>query len=193
MERAVIVSSNEEITVVLEQTLRNEGCRKTAVHRSGSETRRMIRSESEPDIVIINTPLPDEFGQELAIMTAESTSAEIILLCSGDISEYISEKTDDYEITVISKPLNRRIVANAVRLAAANRSELTGMVRETKELFEKTDEIRLINKAKSLLMEYLKFTEPQAHKYIEKQAMNNRKTRKEVAVKVITTYKGIVS
>ena len=37
-------------------------------------------------------------------------------------------------------------------------------------------------------MKYLKFTEPQAHRYIEKQAMNNRQTRREAAQKIIDTY-----
>ena len=49
--------------------------------------------------------------------------------------------------------------------------------------------MRLINRAKCTLIEYLKFTEPQAHRYIEKQAMNNRQTRREVAEKILKTYK----
>ena len=48
--------------------------------------------------------------------------------------------------------------------------------------------MRTINRAKTTLMKYLKFTEPQAHKYIEKQAMNNRQTRLEVAVRILAQY-----
>lgn len=50
------------------------------------------------------------------------------------------------------------------------------------------DEIRLIERAKEVLIEYLKMTEAQAHRYIEKQAMDMRITRREVAESIIKTY-----
>ena len=37
-------------------------------------------------------------------------------------------------------------------------------------------------------MQYLKFTEQQAHRYLEKQAMDLRVTKNEVALKVIKMY-----
>lgn len=49
-------------------------------------------------------------------------------------------------------------------------------------------EARLIERAKEVLMEYLKMTEAQAHRYIEKQAMDMRITRREVAESILKTY-----
>ncbi len=66
MNRALIVSSSAESTAAIEQLLRAEGYSKIAAASSGSEARRLVRSESEPELVVINAPLPDEFGQELA-------------------------------------------------------------------------------------------------------------------------------
>ena len=50
-------------------------------------------------------------------------------------------------------------------------------LKEAPEIMGRIEEIRTISRAKTVLMKYLKFTEPQAHRYIEKQAMNNRQTR----------------
>lgn len=188
MNRAIIVSQSGESAGVIEQTLRNFGCGKVVTLTSGSEARRMIKNDAEPDIIIINAPLPDEFGQELAEMAAETTSASIIMICLNDIADDIADRVSDFGITVISRPLNRQLLERTVKLADANRLRMLGLKKENDELLTRIDEMRLINRAKSTLMKYLKFTEPQAHKYIEKQAMNTRQTRKEVAMRILATY-----
>lgn len=53
---------------------------------------------------------------------------------------------------------------------------------------EKIEEIRLVNRAKWLLIECLGMTEPEAHHYIEKQSMDRRISKREVAETVIKTY-----
>ena len=188
MERAVIVSSNPDITQKTESVLAGEGFGRIASAASGNEARRLISGETEPDIVVINTPLPDEFGQELAEMIAENTAAGIILICGNDISEEIAYSVSDHGINVVSRPLNRENLVQTVRLVTYARSRMMGMKKETPEVLSRIDEMRLINRAKSALMKYLKFTEPQAHRYITKQAMNNRQTRREVAERIIAQY-----
>ncbi|MBQ3485974.1 MAG: ANTAR domain-containing protein, partial [Clostridia bacterium] len=53
---------------------------------------------------------------------------------------------------------------------------------------EKMEEIRIVNRAKWLLISELKFDEPGAHRYIEKQAMDRCVSRKVIAQEIITTY-----
>ena len=52
----------------------------------------------------------------------------------------------------------------------------------------KIEDIRLTAKAKYLLMIYENKTEEQAHKYIERQAMNQRRQKKEIAKEIIDYY-----
>ena len=59
---------------------------------------------------------------------------------------------------------------------------------ELTKLKKKLDEIRVINRAKLALMTYLGFTEQQAHRYIEKEAMDMRCTKLEISEKVIRMY-----
>ena len=54
---------------------------------------------------------------------------------------------------------------------------------------EKMEEIRIVNRAKWLLISELKMDEPQAHRYIEKQAMDRCISKKEVAEEIIRTYR----
>lgn len=50
------------------------------------------------------------------------------------------------------------------------------------------NELQLIDLAKNLLIERLKFSEAQAHRYIEKQAMDQCVTKKVIAEKIIRFY-----
>ena len=51
------------------------------------------------------------------------------------------------------------------------------------------EEIRIVNKAKWALIENLKMSEEDAHRYIEKQAMDERTTKRIIAENIIRTYK----
>ena len=73
-------------------------------------------------------------------------------------------------------------------LTISRTGSLAGVKKESADILSRIEEMRTINRAKTTLMKYLKFTEPQAHKYIEKQAMNNRQTRLEVAVRILAQY-----
>ena len=188
MNRALIVSARAEISELADQLLRIEGCTKTAIATSCSEARRLVKNDAEPELVIINTPLPDEFGQELAEMIADTTSAGIILICSGDVADEIADRASDSGVNVISRPYTREILQRTISLVLSARARMAGVKKESSDILSRIEEMRTINRAKTTLMKYLKFTEPQAHKYIEKQAMNNRQTRLEVAQRILAQY-----
>ena len=63
------------------------------------------------------------------------------------------------------------------------------MEKKTASIEEKMEEIRLVNRAKWLLIGQLKMTETEAHRYIEKQAMDRCVTRREIAESILSTYK----
>lgn len=187
MDRALIVSGSEKGMEIIAQFLHSYGYTNLTSAASGSEVRR-ITDSVDYALMIINTPLKDEFGHDLSITMAENTSAGIILLCKSDIAEDVSEKVGDYGVCVVARPMNKSILHQSIRLVEATRSRMLGLKRENTQLLVKIDEMRLINRAKCALMQYLKLTEPEAHRYIEKQAMDTRSTKKEVALRILSTY-----
>ncbi|MDE6832987.1 MAG: ANTAR domain-containing protein [Ruminococcus sp.] len=180
---SLIISSNRENISLIEQYLKESISGFIVTAGSGNEARRLISGDTRPDLVIIDTPLSDEFGQELAEITA-TTSGGVVLICRNDISENISHNLSR-NIAVLTRPFSREEFRNVVE----SFPELIGIKPESTDILTKIEEMRLINRAKCTLMEYLNFTEPQAHRYIEKQAMNNRRTRRETAEKILDTYK----
>jgi AmiR/NasT family two-component response regulator len=155
---------------------------------SVAEARRWL-ADTEFDIVLINTPLPDDFGMHLAIDICTGSGSGVLLLVKNDHYNEIYSKVVRYGVITLSKPTNRQMVAQNLRILCATRERIRQMQAKQATVEEKIKEIRLVNRAKWLLIECLNMTEAEAHRYIEKQAMDLRISRREAAENIIKTYK----
>ena len=90
---------------------------------------------------------------------------------------------------VLPKPATSQAVSQSLQLLCGTRERLRRMEQKTASIEEKMEEIRIINRAKLLLMEQLKMTEKEAHRFIEKQAMDRCVTRITIAQSILSTYK----
>ena len=70
-------------------------------------------------------------------------------------------------------------------MLTALRNKLLAAQRETLDLRDRMDEIRIVNKAKWVLIENRQMSEPEAHRYIEKAAMDRCVRRKEIAEEIL--------
>ena len=187
LDKTLIISGSEQALSLLSDLMKSYNGSQIVSASSGNEARRLI-NRTDLDMVIISTPLPDEFGNELAATIAEKTSAGVMLICKSDIAEEISEKVEVYGVCVLAKPLNKTLFFHSVKLLQATRARMLSVMKEYSKLQTKIEESRLINRAKCILIQYLKLTEPQAHRYIEKQAMDQRISKLEVAKNILKTY-----
>lgn len=188
MDKILIASSNEKATNMLVSLVKETfpACSVSLVE-TGIEVRRII-SNIDYDAVIVNCPMSDEYGNDLAELVSSNSNASCILIVKNENADLVSDKVEDYGAMVIPKPLSRQNFYRSMRFANAARKRLLGMQRENIKLHKKLEEIRMINRAKFALMQYLSFSEQQAHRYLEKQAMDLRCTKLEVAQKVIKMY-----
>lgn len=185
---ALIVSGTEKGSNLIEDLMRNtSGISDFFYTRNGSEARRML-IENSYDIIIINTPLADEFGHDLALYASTNTVSGLILIVKSEIYEEVCDRVEDYGILVLSKPLSRQTFYSAVKLVSATQKRLLILEKENMKLQKKIEEIRLVDRAKCVLIQYLNMTEAEAHRYIEKQAMDMRKTKKTIAENILNTY-----
>lgn len=156
---------------------------------SGSEARRLILN-ADYDLVIINTPLSDEFGHDFALLCTDTTTAAVMLLVKADLADQVSERVEDLGIFVLEKPFHKPFFYQAVNLLKASRSRLLGLKNENVQLQKRIEEIRIVDRAKCVLMERLSLSEDQAYSYIKRHAMDMRVTKEKVARAVLSTYGG---
>lgn len=145
--------------------------------------------EQSYDILIINTPLPDEFGTRLALDTVSNSTTGVLLLVKAEHYPEISVQVSPHGVLVLSKPTTAQMITQSLQLLCGTRERLRRMEQKTASLEEKMQEIRIVNRAKLVLIEQLKVTEAEAHRFIEKQAMDRCVTRRSIAEMIISTYK----
>ena len=140
------------------------------------------------DFIIINAPLPDDFGTRFAIDICARTESVVLLLLKSDSYEQINSKVQPYGVFTLPKPTPIQTLQQGLRWMAAARERLRKLESKALTIEEKMEEIRLVNRAKWLLIEQLKMTEAEAHRHIEKQAMDRCCSKKEIALGIIKTY-----
>lgn len=153
---------------------------------AGEAKRRLI--DAEYDILVINTPLADDFGVQLALDVSAQYSTGILLLVKSELYEQVAYQVEDSGILTLARPATRQSVYTALKMLTAMHARLKAVERETISLKSKMAEIRIVNRAKCVLIEHLKMSEPEAHRYIEKQAMDRCVRRREIAENIIRTY-----
>ena len=182
--RTLLVSSNEKMNAALLGML-PETEYETDVATSAAAARQRLSGESY-DFVLINAPLTDEFGTQLAVDLPGS--CVVLLLVRSELYEGVYAKATDSGVLTLAKPTSAQLFAQTLRLLCITRERLRGMEKKAVTLQEKMEEIRLVNRAKWLLIEELKMTEQEAHRYIEKQAMDRCVTRRAVAEQILSIY-----
>ena len=155
--------------------------------RSAGEARRRMLEETF-DLVLIQTPLRDEFGSRLAADICESSGAGVLLLVKKELYDDVYAKVMEQGVMVLPVPASAQTVAQTLRILCAARERMRRMEEKQASVEEKIEEIRLVNRAKWLLIEQLQMTETDAHRYIEKQSMDLRISRRAVAENIINTY-----
>lgn len=155
--------------------------------QSGAQARRRL-AEDEYSLIVINTPLSDEFGHDLAADFAANTSAGVVLLVKAELSEEVAERVEQKGVFCVAKPMTRDAMLRAVRYALASHTRLNTLLQEKRAVERRLEQQRLVDRAKFALMERANMNEAQAHRYLVKQAMDLRTTKESVANQVLSLY-----
>ena len=184
MAKALIVSAGNNANEYLARHIGELGYTRPTIVASGGEARRRMDTNSF-EVVIINTPLPDEFGHELGTDAVEKTDAGVILLAKTGTAEQIADKLQDFGVLVLAKPFTGAQFRQAVQTAASSYKRLAVLRTENAKLLDKIAQLRLVDRAKCYLIEKKGYTETDAHRLIEKRAMDTRMSRGEVAQEIL--------
>lgn len=183
----LIVSAAEGFNDALSALLPNSKYSPTHFVSNISAAKRTL-AERAFDFVIINSPLPDDVGTRFAIDTSNSKETIVLLIVRAELQTEIYDKVAEHGVFVLSKPTSKPIVTTALSWLSSARELLRKNEKKTLSIEEKMEEIRIVNRAKWLLISELKFDEPEAHRYIEKQAMERCISKRVVAEEIIKTY-----
>ena len=183
----LLVSASEKITATTLELLPATDYYPVAVARSVAEARRRLSDESY-DLVIINSPLPDDAGLQFAMDICASSDAGVLLMVRSELYEATYYRVLPFGVVTLSKPTSTQMVSHNLRVLCSIRERLRRVKTRQATVEEKMEEIRLVNRAKLLLIQCLNMTEAEAHRYIQRQAMAQHLSKREAAENIIHTY-----
>lgn len=183
----LIVSAAENINASLKALLPDSKFCPVHIVTSVNAAKRTLLERSF-DFIVVNSPLPDGTGTEFAIDAGSRKNAVVLLLVKNELYAEYYEKVVRHGVFVLSKPTSKQIIIQALDWMTSARERLRTLEQKTLTIEEKMEEIRLVNRAKWLLIDELKMTESDAHRYIEKQAMDRCVSKREIAETIIKMY-----
>ncbi|MEA4999585.1 MAG: ANTAR domain-containing protein [Candidatus Limiplasma sp.] len=171
----------------LRQLLENVQQAEIVAAHGAAEARRLAAGDMYA-LAMINAPLLDETGLELAIDLARRTTAAVILLVKTELATMINDAASEAGVLIVTKPVSTQLFEQTIRVGMACRNRILLYKTENEKLQKKYEELKIVDRAKCLLIEHMRITEEEAHRVLEKEAMNMRISRVRVARQVLDRF-----
>lgn len=188
--RRVVVAEDEAlIRLDLVEMLREEGY--DVVGEAGDGQRAVeLAEELRPDLVIMDVKMPRRDGIDAASEIAAKRIAPVVILTAFSQRELVERARDAGAMAYLVKPFSQADLVPAVELAASRFEEMSLLEREVANLSDRLETRKVIERAKGVLMQSQRLSEPEAFKWIQRAAMDRRTTMKAVAEVVLDTLGG---
>lgn len=181
--RLMIAAGSEKIAAKIHSVLPNGF--QVSVQTSMAAVKQKLTT-SPCDILIVYTPLPDEFGMEASLQLATRyPSMGILMVVNSEVYNQTVYRAGDTGILVLARPLSANGLVSTLQIMNTVRQHIMKLEDENRKLTKKLEDERYVGRAKCLLIEREGMTESEAHKYLEREAMNASCTRREIALRVI--------
>lgn len=146
------------------------------------------RNQRDFDFIFINSPLPDDAGIRFAVDCCRAGGTVAVLFAAAALYEQVLARVAEHGVFVLPRPIPRDAILRGLNWMTAARERLRNYEKKVQPIEEKMEEIRLVNRAKWLLISELKMSEADAHHYITHQAMDRCCSKRTVAEEIIRLY-----
>ena len=152
-----------------------------------------LAEEHRPDLVILDVKMPVLDGIAAAERIAAARIAPVVILTAFSQRDLVERARDAGAMAYLVKPFTRNNLVPAIEMAVSRFAELSQLESEIADLTERLETRKAVERAKSVLQEQLKLSEPEAFRWIQKTAMDLRLSMRQVADGVITHGPGIAN
>lgn len=186
--RVLVAEDEALIRLDLVELLTGEGYEVVGEASDGEQALALAR-ELVPDLVVMDVKMPKMDGITAAAAIAEERIAPVVMLTAFSQRELVERAREAGAMAYVVKPFDASDVIPAIEIAAARFAEIRAVEAEVADLEERFASRKAVDQAKGLLQEGLGLTEPEAFRWIQKTAMDMRKSMRDVAEGVISHKK----
>ena len=189
-KRVVVAEDEVLIRMDLAEMLTDEGYDVVGQAGDGA-TAVALAEEHRPDLVILDVKMPVLDGIAAAEQIAGQRIAPVVILTAFSQRELVERARDAGAMAYLVKPFTQADLVPAIEMAVSRFSELAQLEAEVADLTERLETRKAVERAKSLLMEQLDLSEPEAFRWIQKTAMDLRLSMRQVAEGVVEHGPGL--
>jgi len=147
-----------------------------------------ITEKEKPDLVVMDVKMPKLDGISAAERIANQRIAPVVILTAFSQRDLVERARDAGAMAYLTKPFTIDDLMPAIELAVSRFQEIKQLDAEVADLQDQLKARKLIEKAKGILMKNLKVTEPEAFKWMQKTAMDKRRSMTDVAQLVMDEF-----
>jgi response regulator NasT len=182
--RVVVAEDESLIRLDLVEMLGEEGYDVVGEAGDGEQAVALV-TELKPDLVVMDVKMPKMDGISAAEKIAADRIAPVVMLTAFSQRDLIERAREAGAMAYVVKPFGKDDLVPAIEIAIARYQEILAVEAEVADLEERLESRKIVDKAKGLLQVGLGLTEPEAFRWIQKTAMDLRKSMREVAEGVI--------
>ena len=184
-QRVLIAEDEALIRLDLREMLQEEGFEVVGEAADGEQAVEMA-AELEPDLVICDVKMPKMDGITAAAQIADKRIAPVVILTAFSQRDLIERARDAGAMAYLVKPFQKRDLLPAIEMATSRFAEIRALESEVTDLRDRLEARKLIERAKGVLMTEHRMTEPEAFRWIQRAAMDNRTSMRAVAELVLS-------
>lgn len=147
-----------------------------------------ITEKEKPDLVVMDVKMPKLDGISAAERIANQRIAPVVILTAFSQRDLVERARDAGAMAYLTKPFTIDDLMPAIELAVSRFQEIKQLDAEVTDLQEQLKARKMIEKAKGILMKNLSITEPEAFKWMQKTAMDKRRSMTDVAHLVMDEF-----
>ncbi|MFN2587280.1 MAG: ANTAR domain-containing response regulator [Actinomycetota bacterium] len=182
--RVLIAEDEAIIRLDLKEMLEEEGLAVVGEAADGEAALRTARDVS-PDLVIMDVKMPGMDGLAAAERIVEDGLAAVLILTAFSQRDLVRRAADAGAMGYLVKPFQKSDLLPAIEVAIARHAELAAVKRESAELIDRLETRKILDRAKGRLMDTAGMTEADAFRHIQKKAMQERRSMKDVAEEIL--------
>lgn len=182
--RVVIAEDEAIIRLDLKETLEEEGYDVVGETGRGDEAVELVR-RLEPEIAILDIKMPGVDGLTAARQITAEQLCAVLVLTAFSQRDLVDEARDAGALAYLVKPFQRSELVPAIELAVGRFRELRALTEQTRSLEEQLETRKAVDRAKGILMDTQAMTEGDAFSFIQRTAMGERVTMRDVASRII--------
>lgn len=183
--RRVLIAEDEAlIRLDLREMLEEEGFTVVGEAADGEQAI-SLADQLQPDLVICDVKMPRTDGIAAAAHIAGNRIAAVVMLTAFSQRDLVERARDAGAMAYLVKPFQKRDLLPAIEMATSRFAEIRALEAEVGGLRERLAARKLIERAKGALMSKHGLSEPEAFRWIQRAAMDNRTSMRAVAEVVL--------